>query len=233
MGSGNWLVCIQRLMATVAMGFGQFQRFLSCDLGTGLHKIYCNCYTCFYIFKVFFAPSMFPPPTPRLPLWIWLSYFWMWYAYVRFFRVLFLSGILSCLTFFEPPGPMVCCHSFWKNLGHFYFKYFLSSLFFFLCVCVPIIYILHFFKLPHNSWMFQGLFVFFPYFFLCISFWQVSIDISWNSLILPMSNDEPIKFIIYFCYRFFFFLVYRFDSFLEFLSTYISHLLLNVLYIFH
>ena len=93
MGSGNWLVWIQRLMATVAMGFGQFQRFLSCDLGTGLHKIYCNSYTCFYILKVFFAPSMFPPPTPRLPLWIWLSYFWIWYAYVRFFRVLFLSGI--------------------------------------------------------------------------------------------------------------------------------------------
>ena len=27
-------------MATVAIGLGQFQRFLSCDLGTGLHT--CN-----------------------------------------------------------------------------------------------------------------------------------------------------------------------------------------------
>ena len=26
-----------RLMATVAVGLGQFQRFLSCDLSTGLH----------------------------------------------------------------------------------------------------------------------------------------------------------------------------------------------------
>ena len=25
-------------MATVAMGFGQFQRFLCCDLGAGLHN---------------------------------------------------------------------------------------------------------------------------------------------------------------------------------------------------
>ena len=40
MGSGNWPVSIQRLMATVAIGLGQFQRFLSCDLGTGL------CTTC-------------------------------------------------------------------------------------------------------------------------------------------------------------------------------------------
>ena len=37
MGSGNWSVYIQRLMATIAMGLGQFQRFLSCDLDTGLH----------------------------------------------------------------------------------------------------------------------------------------------------------------------------------------------------
>ena len=29
----------QRLMATVAMGLGQFQRFSSCDLGTGLHSL--------------------------------------------------------------------------------------------------------------------------------------------------------------------------------------------------
>ena len=40
-------------MATVAMGLGQFQRFLSCDLGTGLHtfgtglhsKHVCHLYT--------------------------------------------------------------------------------------------------------------------------------------------------------------------------------------------
>ena len=31
MGSGNW-----RVMATVSMGLGKFQRFLSCDLGIGL-----------------------------------------------------------------------------------------------------------------------------------------------------------------------------------------------------
>ena len=37
MGSGDWPVWIRRLMATVAMGLGQFQRFLSHDLGTGLH----------------------------------------------------------------------------------------------------------------------------------------------------------------------------------------------------
>ena len=37
MGLGNRLVYIQRLMATVAMGLGQFHRFLSCDLGTGPH----------------------------------------------------------------------------------------------------------------------------------------------------------------------------------------------------
>ena len=36
MGSGNWLVLLQRLMAMVAMGLGQFQRFLSCDLCIGL-----------------------------------------------------------------------------------------------------------------------------------------------------------------------------------------------------
>ena len=34
MGSGNW-----RVVATVAMGLGQFQRFLSCELGTGFHII--------------------------------------------------------------------------------------------------------------------------------------------------------------------------------------------------
>ena len=33
----NWLVSIQRLMATVAIGLGQFQRFLTSDFGTGLH----------------------------------------------------------------------------------------------------------------------------------------------------------------------------------------------------
>ena len=37
MGSGNWPVLIQRLMATVVMGLGQFQRILSRDLGTGFH----------------------------------------------------------------------------------------------------------------------------------------------------------------------------------------------------
>ena len=37
MGSENWPVSIQKLMATVSIGVGQFQRFLSCDLGTGLH----------------------------------------------------------------------------------------------------------------------------------------------------------------------------------------------------
>ena len=37
MGSGNWPVLIRRLMATVVMGLGQFQRLLSRDLGTGLH----------------------------------------------------------------------------------------------------------------------------------------------------------------------------------------------------
>ena len=37
MGSENWPVWIWKLVATVAMGLGQFQRFLPCDLGTGLH----------------------------------------------------------------------------------------------------------------------------------------------------------------------------------------------------
>ena len=37
MGSGDWPVWIRRLMATVAMGLGQFQRFSPRDLGTGLH----------------------------------------------------------------------------------------------------------------------------------------------------------------------------------------------------
>ena len=37
MGSRNWSVQIQRLKATVAMRLGQVQRFLSCDLRTGLH----------------------------------------------------------------------------------------------------------------------------------------------------------------------------------------------------
>lgn len=37
MGSGNWPVQIQRLIATVAMRLGQFLRFLSCDLGIRLH----------------------------------------------------------------------------------------------------------------------------------------------------------------------------------------------------
>ena len=32
-GSGNWPVWIWRLVATVAMGLGQFQRLLSCDPG--------------------------------------------------------------------------------------------------------------------------------------------------------------------------------------------------------
>ena len=34
MGSGNW-----RVVATVAMGLGQFQRFLSWELGAGFHII--------------------------------------------------------------------------------------------------------------------------------------------------------------------------------------------------
>ena len=34
MGSGNW-----RVMATVSMGLGKFQRFLSCELGPGFHII--------------------------------------------------------------------------------------------------------------------------------------------------------------------------------------------------
>ena len=38
MGSRNWLVQIQRPMATVAMGLGQFQRLLSCDVGAGFHS---------------------------------------------------------------------------------------------------------------------------------------------------------------------------------------------------
>ena len=37
LGSGNQPVQITRLMATVAMELGPFQRFLSCDLGTGPH----------------------------------------------------------------------------------------------------------------------------------------------------------------------------------------------------
>ena len=37
MESGNRPVLIRRLMATVVMGLGQFQRILACDLGTGLH----------------------------------------------------------------------------------------------------------------------------------------------------------------------------------------------------
>ena len=42
MGSGNWLVLIWRLMATIALGLGQFQRFLSCDLGAGFHKLHLS-----------------------------------------------------------------------------------------------------------------------------------------------------------------------------------------------
>ena len=37
MESGNWPVLIQKLMATVAIGLGQVQRFSSCELCTGLH----------------------------------------------------------------------------------------------------------------------------------------------------------------------------------------------------
>ena len=37
MGSGNWPVWTWRLMATVAVGLGQLQRFLSCDPRTQLH----------------------------------------------------------------------------------------------------------------------------------------------------------------------------------------------------
>ena len=37
MGSEDWPVWIWKLMATVAMGLGQFQRSLPCDLATGLH----------------------------------------------------------------------------------------------------------------------------------------------------------------------------------------------------
>ena len=42
MGSGNWLVLIWRLMGTIALGLGQFQRFLSCDLGAAFHKLPLN-----------------------------------------------------------------------------------------------------------------------------------------------------------------------------------------------
>ena len=38
-GSGNWPVQIWRFTATVAVGLGQFQRFLSRDSGTGLHTL--------------------------------------------------------------------------------------------------------------------------------------------------------------------------------------------------
>ena len=37
-GSGNWPVWIWKLVATVAMGLGQFLRLLSCDLGIRLHR---------------------------------------------------------------------------------------------------------------------------------------------------------------------------------------------------
>ena len=36
-GSGKWTVEIRRLMATVTMGLGQFQRLLYCDPDTGIH----------------------------------------------------------------------------------------------------------------------------------------------------------------------------------------------------
>ena len=147
MGSGNCLVWIQRLMATVAMGLGQFQRFLSCDPDTGLHKTHCNSYTCFYIFKVFFPCSVLPPQKGFLfEFGFLLSEYdmTMWGLFWVFFY--FSFWYLSCLMFFEPPGSMVCCHSFWEILGHFYFKYFLSSLF--LCVCSIYIHITFFKIVP-------------------------------------------------------------------------------------
>ena len=46
MGSGNRPVLIWRLMATVVMGLGQFQRILACDLGIGLHGVCIQLFIC-------------------------------------------------------------------------------------------------------------------------------------------------------------------------------------------
>ena len=164
----------------------------------GLHDFWpedhCNSYTCFYIFKVFFPCSVLPPQKGFLfefgfllseydmPMW---GLFWVFFP--------FLSGIYLAWCSLSLLGLWFAVIHFGKFLAIFISN--ISSLHS-SCVCVPFIYILHFLKLSHSSWMFQSLFVFFWFFFLCISFWQVSIDISWNPLILPLSNDESIKFII-------------------------------------
>ena len=68
-GSGNWLVWIQRLMATVAMGLGQFQRFLSCDLGTGSTESTVILILVSIYLKCFFLALLPPPlPYPKLSL---------------------------------------------------------------------------------------------------------------------------------------------------------------------
>ena len=50
-------------MATVAIGLGQFQRFLSCDLGTGLHTFGIGLHS-MHVYHLY--TDIFPSPRTKL-----------------------------------------------------------------------------------------------------------------------------------------------------------------------
>ena len=90
-------------------------------------------------------------------------------------------------------------------------------------------------KWPHSSWILCSMFSFF--FSLCVSLWEVSIDLCSSSLILSsdiLITDEQIEGILHFCYSifpsdisFWFFLIVS-TSLLTF-----THLFLYVVCFFH
>lgn len=67
-----------------------------------------------------------------------------------------------------------CLRTSGEKLGQYYYKYFFYSISIFFPSSIPIMCVLHLSKLSHRSWM---LFISFFFFSLCISVWEVSIEI--------------------------------------------------------
>lgn len=155
-----------------------------------------------------------------MPMWGFLGFYF--FLVFILLDVLWASWVYGLLSFIL------------ENSWPFLFQIFpLFTLLLCVCVCVFQLYTYYiFFNCPTIHGCSRVCLFFSHISFSAFHFGKfqlIYLEIHWFFPCLMMSPSNS----LFISVTVFFFLVYPFDSFLEFLSTYISHLLLNVLYIFH
>lgn len=109
---------------------------------------------------------------------------WFLWTYLKFFILYLLCYIYFAWYYLSFLDFLI---SFWKVLGHYYFKYFLSAFFSFSSFCysndvhiIPLEAVLQF--LDVLFCLYVLILLCFKNIFLCISPWEISTDLSSNSL---------------------------------------------------